>query len=126
MNFYLAIAGTVVLASYVILIGTPTLRNTIMFTTDCTNAPIKKSYPFVKTFKKNDRNSFLFKSSSKSGLEFFESLCNFLYFLSISFSFFYYYNSDDVFRFYFRKRFFKETSPSEADESKIKEADTTK
>jgi hypothetical protein len=56
-------------------------------------------------------NYFLYVFVELRGAEFFETLCNFLYYLSLSLNFVFFYNFDRMFRFYFRKWFFKETNP---------------
>jgi hypothetical protein len=51
---------------------------------------------------------FLYFLIDLNGLELFESVCNFLYFVSLALNFVFYYNFDLMFRFYFRKWYFKE------------------
>jgi hypothetical protein len=61
--------------------------------------------PFV-TF-----NHFLYFLVDLNGRDFLENVCNFLYFLSLTLNFVFYYNFDRMFRFYFRKWYFKEKTP---------------
>jgi hypothetical protein len=71
---------------------------------------VSLNYMGQESFSYENLNYFLYFLEDLKGGVFFENLCNFLYYLSLSLNFVFYYNFDRMFRFNFRKWYFKEVT----------------